>query len=287
MIPIKLRRADADVEIDDDARTVTMTSIPTPLKEAGVLRGVVAEINGHRAYEFIIECEEMGAAPFELDVVMEWTFDGEVRLRLIFQGDAESDLDEEHEPTNNGGVTSLKNPNRLGLEVEPCEDGKSERIVGIDPDGRVALAQAEIAVGDVLINIGGMLASKAKSELAAGKSRLSAGKVSLTILKPGAREPMWIELPALDETSTSMESETVDKISDDPLYEIAAPLGGNETQVQMIATESLKESPHEGARDESWGPENIQAPRRRWHTAIQDWPGWGREPDNPRSDDWR
>jgi hypothetical protein len=111
--------------------------------------------------------------------------------------------------------------NRLGLGLEPCADGKTERIVAIDPGGRVARANVKVRVGDVLIDVGGYAATEAKVGLLAGNLALPAGSVSITVSSPG-EQPRYIDLPSLDDASTSS-SEAIDEIDDDdPLYEISA-----------------------------------------------------------------
>jgi hypothetical protein len=89
--------------------------------------------------------------------------------------------------------------NWLGLGLILCSDG--ERIVAIDAAGRVARANVKIAVGDILIDVGGCPASEAKAGLIAGTSLLSAGKVSITVLQLGRTEPTTIELPPVDRSS--------------------------------------------------------------------------------------
>jgi hypothetical protein len=69
--------------------------------------------------------------------------------------------------------------NRLGLQLEPCTDGKTERIVAIDPDGRVARARVKIRVGDVLVEVGGYGATEAKAGLTARSLELPTGTVSM------------------------------------------------------------------------------------------------------------
>jgi hypothetical protein len=140
-------------------------------------------------------------------------------------------------------VTSRENSNRLGLALEPCHDGKSERIVGIDPAGRVARAQTKIALGQILIDIGGCPATEAKAGLIAGTLALSTSAVSITILQPGQSEPVTIELPPLDEGLPELETPGAD---DDPLFEIAnssaeaaTPSAGQRRDVQQPRRDSF------------------------------------------------
>ena len=146
-------------------------------------------------------------------------------------------------------MSSLKDPNRLGLGLTPCNNG--ERIVAIDSGGRAARAHVKVAVGDVLLEVGGCAASEAKAGLIAGTAALSTGKVWITILQPGRTEPTTIELPPLDASSMEMIDQTSD---DDPLCEIPAALSDAvETQELAAAAASPQSAQTQPRQSETWG----------------------------------
>ena len=158
--------------------------------------------------------------------------------------------------------------NRLGLALAPCDDGKSERIVAIDPGGRVARAQVKVAVGYVLVDIGGCPATEAKAGLTAGGLELSTDAVSITVLPPGGREPTIIELPPLDVDASSME---IDQTSDDdPLFEIPAALS-EAVQTQELPATAASPQPAQtqpGPSDFWASDEQIDTPASRRRNAV-------------------
>jgi hypothetical protein len=155
----------------------------------------------------------------------------------------------------------IRGVNRLGLGLVEFGDGKSERIVAIDPAGRVARAHVKVAVGDVLVGIGGCPATRAKVELTEGSARLSTGAVWITILAPGGREPTTIELPPLD--ASSMEIEIIDQVSNnDPLYEISAE-PPDTVEAQELAAAAASPQSEQMRPSEAWAPEQSQSTKAR------------------------
>jgi hypothetical protein len=94
-------------------------------------------------------------------------------------------------------MTLGKQSNRLGLRLESCGDGSSEKVVEVDPTGRAARATMEITVGCVVLEINGHSATAAKAGLTAGTASLPICEIPITILRPGESEPVTVVMSAL------------------------------------------------------------------------------------------
>jgi hypothetical protein len=88
MTPIELFRDEMVVDIDDAAKTVTLSKVPVALKEAGVRSGIITEIRGLNAYQRIAQAAEAGESLIEIGVSTKWVFDGNIPLSLIFHESA-------------------------------------------------------------------------------------------------------------------------------------------------------------------------------------------------------
>lgn len=96
--------------------------------------------------------------------------------------------------------------NRLGLGLESCGDG-TEKVVGIDPIGRVART-TEISIGCVVLKIDGQPATLAKADLTAGTRTLPTSEISITILWPGESDPVTVIMPALGDSQSEQAEST-------------------------------------------------------------------------------
>jgi hypothetical protein len=135
--------------------------------------------------------------------------------------------------------------NRLGLGLKSCADGKSEKVVGIDPTGRVARAAAEISLGCVVLKIDEQAATLVKAGLSARTRALPTSELSITILQPGESEPVTVIIPALDDAQREQAEPTSAPVPDALSLEQIEPTPATSTlrevpiqQVSLYADET-------------------------------------------------
>jgi hypothetical protein len=187
MISIELCRNDVIVEIDDDAEIVTLVNVPAVLKNAGVRNGVVSEIKGRPAYQYIAEAKERGERAIECGVAVEWTFDDDVRLPLMFSEDAvpKSEDSADPDPSTSQGHESSQEPT---LSAARSWLDLTEEI-----------HRAGGAAGDLCISIDGVPAEQVVAEWEDGSRPRRAGEaIAVELERLGKRltiHARWRDIP--------------------------------------------------------------------------------------------